>query len=117
MAVVVLPPPGDVEWTARLKARLFTDLSAVNRFDTRLFDVRLADVERIVENMQASERSKVAARLGKKLKALARVKADLTKPTRPGGFDQARCLLIDREVFFQHALFTLEKAPLPQHGV
>ena len=103
------PLPGDVEWTSSLETILFTNQLCKHRLD---------EVERIVGNMQASERSKVAARLGKKLKGLAKVKADLTNPTRPGGFDMARSLLIEREMFFQHALFTLNCAPLPQqHGV
>lgn len=104
---------GDVDWTDRLEVRLFTDLSAVNSCDTRLYDARLADIEKIVINMKTEERSKVAARLCQKLKALAKIKKDLTNPTRPGGFDQARSLLVDREVFFEHTRWILDNAPLP----
>lgn len=90
-----------------LEERLFTNLGQVNCCDSRLCELRLGQVEVIVSRMTVEERTQVSTRLEGKLRALDKVKRDLTVPTRPGGFNQARSMLIDREVFFGKVLALL----------
>ena len=104
-------PPEAIDWTVELEKRLFTQHSAVNCYDTLLSNARLSEVEKIIRNMRDEERALFAARVGKKMKKLAKVKADLTQPTRRGGFNQALSDLNDRDLFFAHAHWMLANTP------
>ena len=84
---------------------------AVNRFDSQLYDARLAEVENIICCMDKEERFEFARRTSQRLKSLAKVKADLTVPTPVGGYNQARSSIIDREYFFEHVHWILKNAP------
>lgn len=97
-------PPPTTQHTFEMDESLSCLILHLRFYDTNRHDrdkiARLLDrVKRIVSTLDPEQKRHNRRVVLKRVRALQRVKKELTKPTRPGGYNTAREALVDFELF------------------